>query len=563
MDRARFERLLVQQTSRRRLIAGGAAVTGLAVAASFRGRPTRSAFVQATPDGSPAASPDATPYATPVASPVAAAFADYPFTLGVASGDPLPDGFVLWTRLAPSPLEDDGLGGLAGQAPIEVAWEVSTDEAFTNGNIVQRGTAIASPDLAYSVHADVTGLEPAREYFYRFLAGGEASPVGRTRTAPTAGAAVQRLRFAFASCSMWEHGYFNAYRDIAQSDLDLVFHLGDYFYEYEATGYAIPEGPVRTVTGPETVNLLDYRNRHALYKTDPDLQAAHAAAPWVVTWDDHETENDYAGAMSENGDPVERFLLRRANAYQAYYEHLPLRPESMPQGPDMQLYRRLGWGNLAEFQVLDTRQYRSDQPCGDGVQVRCPAALDPATTMLGPDQERWLLEGLDASTATWNVLAQQLMMARMEQMEGPGEKFWGDGWDMYTAARTRILSHVMSRGIPNAVVITGDIHTAWANDLKADFEDVESPTIGSEYICTSVSAGGSTPSTEDFAPYLPENPHIKFFDGAHGGYTRVDLTPERWQAEFLTVTDLRDPASSLTTTATYVTEAGTPGVKSA
>jgi alkaline phosphatase D len=551
MDRLRFERMLARRANRRHLLAGlGAA--GTLVTVSFAGRPTR-VFGQATPGATPIASPALG--ATPVASP---ALGGTPFTLGVASGDPRSDSVVLWTRLAPEPLAEGGQGGMAGQGPVEVRWEVADDESF--GRVVQQGTAIAAPELGHSVHADANGLEPGREYVYRFMVGGEVSPVGRTKTAPAAGAPVDRLRFAVASCSMYEHGYFAAYRDIAEQDLDLVFHLGDYFYEYEPTGYAIDEGPVRTVVGEETVTLADYRIRHALYKTDPDLQAAHAAAPWATTWDDHETENNYTGPNSENGDPVEDFLKRRAAAYQAYYEHLPLRPESLPQGPDMNLYRRLTYGTLAEFSVLDTRQYRTDHPCGDGLQVRCPAALDPATTVLGPEQERWLLEGLDASGATWNVLAQQIMMAQLDFEVGPAQTFAGDLWDGYPAARNRILAHAQSRGTANPVVITGDIHTAWANDLKADFADPASPTIASEYVCTSISAGGKTPSTE-LEEYLPDNPHIRFFDPNHGGYTRVELTPDRWRADFLRVRDLADAASPLDLIATYVTEAGNPGVQ--
>jgi len=536
MDRLRFEQMLTRRASRRRFLTGFGAAGGLLVTASLAGRPTR-----------------VLGQATPVASPIGSV---YPFTLGVASGDPLPESVVLWTRLAPDPLAEGGLGGMEGQGPVDVRWEVARDEAF--GDVVQQGSAVASPDLGYSVHADANGLEPGREYFYRFMAGSEMSPIGRTKTAPAAGAAVDQLRLAVASCSMYEHGYFAAYRDIAAQDLDLVFHLGDYIYEYEPGGYAIDEGPTRVVIGTETITLEDYRLRHALYKIDPDLQAAHAAAPWATTWDDHEAENNYTGPNSENGDPVEDFLKRRAAAYQAYYEHLPLRPESMPLGPDMRLHRRLTYGTLAEFTVLDTRQYRTDHPCGDDEQVRCPAALDPATTMLGPEQERWLLEGLDASGATWNVLAQQIMMAQLDLEAGPAAFFASDLWDGYPAARNRILAHAQSRGIANPVVITGDIHTAWANDLKADWADPSSATIASEYVCTSISAGGKT-AAEDWVEYLPENPHIRFFDPNHGGYMRVDLTPERWQADFLRVRDLTDAASPLDPIATFVTEAGAPG----
>jgi len=539
--RARYEQALIQSVTRRRVLAGGLGAAGL-VAVSLPGRPTSGSRFQATPGATPSAS-------TPAGVPL--------FTLGVASGDPLPNGVVLWTRLAPSPT---GGGGM-DPTPYEVRWELANDDAF--GQIVQTGVAVASPALAHSVHVDVTGLEPAREYFYRFMAGGEISAVGRTKTAPAAGAAVDRLRFGFASCSMYEHGYFTAYRDMARQGFDLIFHLGDYIYEYAPNEYDVrDEGPLREHTGDETTSLVEYRNRFALYRTDPDLQAAHASAPWVVTWDDHETENDYAADLSENDDPTAVFLARRAQAYQAYYEHMPLRPASMPQGPDMQLYRRLDYGSLASFQVLDTRQYRSDQPCGDGLQVRCPAALDPDTTLLGPDQERWLLNGLDASGATWNVLAQQIQMAELEQGEGDSQLYWNDSWPGYPAARNRILSHLMSRGISNPVVLTGDIHTAWANDLKADWANPESATIATEYICTSISAGGATPASF-FEQYLPDAPWVRYFNGTHGGYTAVEVTPDQWRSDFHVVESLLDEASPVTVAASFVTEAGNPGTQPA
>lgn len=286
-----------------------------------------------------------------------------PFALGVASGDPWPDSVVLWTRLSTDPLGPTGAG--LPVSAVLVAWEVAHDEAFTR--VVRRGTVPATPEQGYAVHAEVYGLEPGRAYFYRFLAGGEVSPVGRTRTMPAMNADPERLRFAFVSCSDYQNGYFNAYGHLGREDVDLVLHLGDYIYEYGPN----PRG-VRQHNGPEIVTLDDYRRRYALYKGDTQLQAAHAAAPWIVVWDDHEVENNYAADVPEeraSGEaPVTReaFLARRAAAYQAYYENMPLRASSLPKGPDLQLYRRLTWGRLAQFSMLDTRQYRTDQPCGDG-----------------------------------------------------------------------------------------------------------------------------------------------------------------------------------------------------
>ena len=483
-------------------------------------------------------------------SPVAAwpRSAAYPFSLGVASGDPLPDGVVLWTRLAPDPLS----GGGMPREPVDVEWTIWTDD---NGpRAVQYGLTTALPELAHSVHVDVRGLEPGRWYWYRFRVGDEESPIGRTRTAPAPGAEVERLRFAFASCQNWEHGYYTAYRHMAAEELDLVVHLGDYIYE----GPAQPNRP-RQHDGPETTTLEQYRGRHALYKTDPDLQAAHAAFPWVVTWDDHEVANNYAGAVAGDRISREAFLARRAAAYRAYWEHLPLRPSSMPAGAQLPLYRRLGWGNLAELSVLDTRQYRTDQPCGDGLQPLCAEALDAAATMAGPEQERWLLEGLDASPARWNVIAQQVMMARLDLKPGPEQQFIMDHWSGYPAARDRILNFLALRRPSNPVVITGDIHSSWVADLKADWDDPGSATVGTELVGTSISSGGDgADSRPEVDAALPENPHFKFYNGRRG-YVRCELTSARWQADFRVLPSVTAPGAPIATVASFVVEDGRPG----
>ena len=311
-------------------------------------------------------------------------FSAPPFSLGVASGDPSSDGVVLWTRLAPVPLEG---GGMPDES-IEVAWDVARDERMTD--VVQSGTVIATPELGHSVHVELDGLEPHRWYWYRFRSGREVSRVGRTRTLPTSGASVAELKMAFASCQHYETGYFTAYRHMLEDDLDLVFHLGDYIYEYAGR-----DGLVRKHTGDEIELLRDYRNRYALYRMDPDLQAVHAQFPFVVTWDDHEVDNNYAAQTSEEeGLPAELFLRRRAEAYQTYFEHMPLRRSARPVGSRMSLYRQLDYGDLASFFVLDTRQYRSDQPCGDRNGPACAGVRDPTATLLGAEQERWLMEGL-------------------------------------------------------------------------------------------------------------------------------------------------------------------------
>ncbi|MFH5803614.1 alkaline phosphatase D family protein [Alienimonas sp. DA493] len=482
-----------------------------------------------------------------------ATFADDPFTLGVASGDPAADGFVLWTRLAPEPLEG---GGMPPEL-VEVRWEVAEDESF--GAPVQKGTAIATPQLGHSVHVEVEGLKPDRWYFYRFTVGDAVSPVGRARTFPEATALPDRLKFAFASCQHYEYGYFTAYQHMLKEDLDAVVHLGDYLYEYAAAN-----NRVRAHRGREIESLEDYRNRHALYKTDPDLQAMHAACPWLVTWDDHEFDNNYAAGISEEDgiDPY-RFLTRRAASYQAYYEHMPLRRSSVPRGPDMQLYRKIPFGRLAEFFVLDTRQYRSDQPAGDGLKAPNPGASDPAGTLLGKQQHGWLAEGLLTSTANWNVLAQQVMMAPVDRQPGEGERYSMDQWPGYESERQGIADFLHERQIPNPVVLTGDIHKNYANDLPLDRRDGKSPVVAAEFVGTSISSGGNGENLpRGGEELLAENPFVKFYNGERG-YVRCEVTPDRWTTDYRTLEYVTQPGSPVATRASFVVENGRPGLQPA
>ena len=487
-------------------------------------------------------------------------FQGYPFKLGVNSGDPLPDGVVLWTRLAPKPLAEDGRGGMPNKN-VPVRWQVATDERFRN--VVRRGETNARPELGHSVHVEVEGLRPGREYFYRFKAGDETSPVGRTKTFPSLGSAVAQMTFAFASCQQYEHGYFNAYRRMSEEDLDLVVHLGDYIYEYGANEYQAPGGNVRFHKGPEIISLSDYRNRLAQYKSDEDLQAAHAAFPFIVTWDDHEVENNYADEIPESGQSPEPFLQRRANAYQAYYEHMPLRRSSIPRGPDMQLYRRLTYGNLAEFNVMDTRQYRDDQAAGDGTDPPNPEQQDPNRTLTGGEQERWLLDGLADSGTAWNVLAQQVFFAQRDFDTGDGQRFSMDAWDGYIGSRDRISKSIQDKNVRNPVVLTGDVHNNWACDLKADYDDQSSATIGSEFVGTSITSGGdgadTSPSQE---AVVAENPHITFFNGQRG-YVRCTITPEEWRADYRVVPYVSQPGSRVFTRASFVIESDNPGLQPA
>lgn len=480
-------------------------------------------------------------------------FSSNPFALGVASGDPAADGFVIWTRLAPEPV----LGGGMPREDVEVSWQVADDEQMTR--VAARGTTVATAEWAHAVHVEVAGLRPDRWYFYQFKAGGEVSPIGRARTMPAGDQMPERLRMGVASCAHYEQGYFTAYKHMAEEGLDLVTHLGDYLYEYAAK-----ENLPRQHVGAEIHSLDDYRNRHALYKTDRDLQAAHQACPWFVTWDDHEFDNNCAGDISEEaGVAKDKYLARRACAYRAYYEHMPLRRTSLPNGHDMLLYRRLRFGRLAEFNVLDTRQYRTDQPCGDGKKPQCEDALSEKGTLLGDRQEAWLKDGLSKSAATWNVLAQQVMMARVDRVPGEVVAMSMDQWPGYEANRRRILKHFADHQISNPVVLGGDIHSHWANDLIADFDDYDSKIVGSEFVTTSITSGGDgkavLPTTEGV---LRENPFVKLYNSQRG-YLRCEVTPQQWRTDYRVVEKVSKPGAPRTDLASFVVEAGEAGVKQA
>lgn len=486
----------------------------------------------------------------------AAKFSDYPFSLGVASGDPLPDGIVLWTRLAPKPLK----GGGAPTRNIPVHWELAKDEHFRH--IVQRGTAIARPELAHSIHVEVDRLQSDMVYYYRFNAGHEYSQVGKTKTLPASGANVSNLTFAFASCQQYEHGYYTAYRHLAKEDLDLVFHLGDYIYEYGPNEYVSGTGNVRTHSGPEIKTLEDYRNRHAQYRTDEDLQSAHAAFPWVVTWDDHEVENNYADLIPEKGQSVEEFVKRRVAAYQAYYEHMPLRRSSMPHGVDMQLYRSFSYGNLANFLVLDTRQYRSDQANGDTSSPQTPESLDPSRSLLGEKQEEWLLDNLNGSHSEWNVMAQQIFFAKRNYGPSPDEPLFSmDGWDGYTPARQRITDFASSENMNNLIVLTGDVHANWASNLMADFNDLNSRILGAEFVGTSITSGGNgADQRADTDRILAQNEHIKFFND-YRGYVRCQVTPTQWKTDYRVLPFVTKPGADISTRASFIYEKDQTGLK--
>ncbi|MEV4219153.1 alkaline phosphatase D family protein [Nonomuraea sp. NPDC049725] len=466
-----------------------------------------------------------------------------PFTLGVASGEPAPDGFVLWTRLAPQPLAEDGLGGMPA-APVDVRWEVATDPRCAK--VIRRGVQRAVPEWAHSVHVEVTGLRPGRPYWYRFKAGQHLSPIGRARTAPAPGTLPGALRLAVASCANYQHGHFTAYARMAAESPDLILHLGDYLYENEAE----PGAYVRDHEGPEPTTLAGYRRRHALYKTDPDLRAAHAAAPWVAIMDDHEVDNNWTNLI-----PPER----RAAAFRAYYEHLPLRASARPGGPAMQLYRRLRWGRLATFHLLDTRQHRDRHPCGHGFTA-CATPLPPGHTLIGLDQENWLLDGFRTSRARWDLVAQQVFFGRRDRDPGPGEVLRRDAWDGYTASRTRVTGGWVSAGVRNAVVLTGDVHAHWAGNLVLDYDDPEAEPVGAEFAVTSVSSGGDGRDPEPGGdPLLDGNPHLRFHRRRRG-YLAVRITPGELTADFKILPYVSAPGAEAVTAAAFTVRDGLPGL---
>ncbi len=453
-------------------------------------------------------------------------FRSYPFTMGIASGDPWPDGVVLWTRLAPEPLE----GGGMPMANVNVAWEIARDRAFAS--IVQKGEAIARPELGHSVRVEATGLDAGREYFYRFRAGSEVSPTGRTKTAPPEGKPVDRLRFGVCGCNHYEAGYFTAFRRMAAEQFDFIFHTGDYIYEGRGDGGRNP-ALVRQHHAHEIYTVVDYRNRYAQYKSDPDFRAAHASAPFVITWDDHEVDNDYAGDLDENGTPPEVFLLRRAAAYQAFFESMPLRASQLPSGPNLRLYRRLRFGTLLDLSVLDTRQYRSDQACSGTSATGCTAALDPARTILGPAQEQWLFEQLASARATWTVIGQQVpTFARDLVKANPKGRYSMDKWDGYVASRTRLYARLKETKAPNPVVLSGDVHVHFGSDLKMDFENPRSETIGVEFTNSAITSGGDGAEVSgNWEATRGDNPHIKYHS-ARRGYVACTATPKEMRAEF-------------------------------
>ena len=458
-------------------------------------------------------------------------FIEYPFTLGVASGDPLSDSVVLWTRLAPRP--DEPHGGLTlDHAPV--SWQLSEDEHFKN--ILRHGVEIAKPGSAFSIHADVKGLQPSRVYFYRFIAGGVASPTGRTRTAPSPDAFPGDIRIAQAGCQNFESGYYTAYRHMASDDLDLIIHTGDYIYE----GGQSPHG-LRLHQDFRCKTLEQYRRRYALYKSDLDLQAAHAAHPFSAVWDDHEIKNNWHGAIAGSV-----YQNRKSAALKAWWEHMPVRPTQSPSQIQLKLYRSLTFGRTVSFNFCDTRQFRTPQPCGGQKSSLCSEAMNSGAQMFGQLQEEWLLSRLRNTSSIWNVIIQGVPITEINSSRDPNLKQYSmDKWDGYRVPRRRLLSFIESNNIPGPISLAGDLHRHLASELHVNFSQPKKVPVAHEFVNTSISSGGDGKKVSKTSDrWLRNNQHIKFVENQRG-YLRHQIRPSSWNAVFMSLDSICRRYSSL------------------
>lgn len=500
-----------------------------------------------------------------------------PFGHGVASGDPVPDGVLLWTRVTPVP---EAVPGSGSGPDVTVSWEVARDEEFRA--VVARGAVRTGPARDHTVKVDVAGLDPATWYWYRFRYGSAVSMVGRTRTAPAEGSPVDRLRLATVSCANWQAGYFAAYRHLAlRDDLDLVVHLGDYLYEYGVGDDAAADAVLRPHDPPvEMTTLAHYRRRHAQYKTDPDLRALHARVPFVVTWDDHESANNsWSGGAENHTEPDEgTWEHRRAASQQAYAEWMPVRYE-----PGGRLYRRFTFGTLAELSMLDLRTYRSRQ----AAHPFDPAISDPDRTITGERQLSWLTSGLVTARAQWKLVGNSVMISPvrfpstlsteqlrvLSELTGPvtGVPINVDQWDGYTADRLELFGALRDHGVRDTVFLTGDIHSCWAAELPADplTYPLNRNSVGTELVCTSVTSDniddilGVPPRTASLAlegAIRLANPHIKHVELDSHGYCVIEVTPSALRMDSFVLTDRQDPDSGVLRAASFRVDAGTQHV---
>ena len=461
-----------------------------------------------------------------------ASFDENPFSLGVASGGVLADRVILWTRIAPDPLAEDGLGGVSTEA-IRVEWEVSTKEDFSE--ILLYGVVATTEQLAHAVHIDAGPLEPDSWYYYRFKCGGWISAVGKTRTLPCKERALAQLRLGVTTCHRYEDGYFTVLGDLALQEPDIVLQVGDYIYEYA------PSEDVRVQPLPRCSDLTSYRLRHALYKGEAELQAAHASCPWEVVWDDHEIKNDYFG--SDEAEEIQE--LMRAG-YQAYYEHMPLRVLP-PEGSTLKIYRVLDIGNLLRIYLFDTRQYRDETSCGDD---DCPDMFDGDRQLLGEEQESWFLEEVESSSTRWNLIAQQVVMSNFNISEALLNY---DQWDGYPAARERILEHLYALNLNNFLVCTGDIHIGGVARLNLDPDDFTSPVVAYEFVTPSVTSSAreleDNGALVEYALSAREN--VDYIHATKRGYILLDITHEQIDVSFRMVDSVEEPDLEVKTEASF------------
>lgn len=490
-----------------------------------------------------------------------------PFSLGVASGSPKHNSVVLWTRL----MSDASTGNPQfANADVTVKWEVADDEGFRVNR--REGQVVALAALAHSVHLELDGLQSDRWYFYRFQFGDAQSATGRTRTLPHPEAVVQKLRVAYASCQRWEHGYFSAYHHMCQENLDLVLFLGDYIYEYVGA-----VNSVRLPTGGWVRSLADYRERYALYRSEKSLQAMHAQCPWLITWDDHEVSNDYAGLeRGQSGNISFNFAAQRAQAYQAFYEHMPLRAsaltqsiQGLAQGAELRIYGQVAFGKLANIYLLDDRQYRDRQVCNraDGYGSgfvnpdQCEDWFNPKRSLLGAQQSVWLDQAFakaQTDARTWNVVAQQTIFGRRDFRVGEGLTLWNDGWDGYSAARQQMTQSMQNNALKNPVLIGGDVHENWVGHVMADAYKDNSAKVGVEFCGAGITARSA--GNAKLPARLAENPHFIFADSERKGYGVVEFTAKQIQTELRVVDDVRQPDTKIETLAKFEVEAGVPQV---
>ncbi|MFD6971032.1 alkaline phosphatase D family protein [Streptomyces sp. NPDC059949] len=498
------------------------------------------------------------------------------FLHGVASGDPLPDGVLLWTRVTPTSEAVPGSG--LGPA-VQVGWEVASDQAFSR--IVAGGTVTASAATDHTVKVDVRGLQPQTPYWYRFTAGSAVSPAGRTLTTPGHDVTTSGVRFGVVSCANWESGYFSAYRHLAaRTDLHAVLHLGDYIYEYQTGGYPEAKYVVRQHEPKhEIVSLADYRARHGKYKTDTDLQALHRAHPVIAIWDDHEFADDTWSGGADNHTPGTEgeWAARAAAAKQAYFEWMPVRTSIAGT-----VYRRLRFGTLADLHLLDLRSFRSQQ-----VKTGSGSVDDPERTITGRAQLDWLKSGLAGSNATWKLVGTSVMISPVAFASLPAHllkplaKLLGlpeggiavnvDQWDGYTDDRKELLGHLKDRNVKNTVFLTGDIHMAWANEVPVNMATYPSSgTTATEFVVTSVTSDNlddilhvpaDTASLVAESAVKAANWHVKWLDMDAHGYGVLDVTAERSQMDYYVVSDKRQQAATSAWTRSYRTLNGTQKVE--